>query len=535
MIMNLTTSLTQDMIESQLERVIASRHFCNAPRLSRFLSYLVEECLAGRVDRVKGYSIGLEVFDKTDDFDPQTDTIVRVQARALRRKLSQYYAQEGAQDPVHISIPKGSYEPIFEPFGAIQELTQSAIPSGAQPSIRPSIAVLPFDDLSEDSDQGFMAQGLTEAIITDLSRFKQLLVFSRATTQQAKAEGLSVSQMRNSFRPDFILEGSLRVDGETTNVTIDLVDAQRDNVIFVDHFQSPTTLSALYEIQDKIAQQIAWCLSDSWGPIGQVAAQAKRKGQSTKWDTVDWIYQYYRKGLELDQAERIEIRAGLERAILQDPYSSAAHAVLAFLWLDEYRLETGDVAADILDLALKSAQTAIECDNQSAMAFCALARSQFHLGDFEGFRRSADQALELNPGHADMLAMLGMCFMVRGDEERALPLLDMALLLNPLHPAWYRLIRAYTLMLTDGEPEAALAEMRINPLPEKYFYTCHLIWMLVESGDMDEALREKEALLERFPDFEGFIAHHYRVSGVEPKLAERVFAAWRMVGLKIAE
>ncbi len=89
--MKLTTSLPREVVETQLARIVASKQFCNAPRLSRFLTYVVEESLAGRSDRLKGYAIALEAFDKPADFDPQTDTIVRVQARALRQKLDHYY------------------------------------------------------------------------------------------------------------------------------------------------------------------------------------------------------------------------------------------------------------------------------------------------------------------------------------------------------------------------------------------------------------------------------------------------------------
>jgi hypothetical protein len=107
-----STSIPQaDLVHLQLEKIIASRQFCKAPQLSRFLAYVVQENLAGRRERLKGYSIGVEVFDKRTDFDPQADTIVRVQARALRQKLSQYYAQEGAHDEVLITIAKGTYAP----------------------------------------------------------------------------------------------------------------------------------------------------------------------------------------------------------------------------------------------------------------------------------------------------------------------------------------------------------------------------------------------------------------------------------------
>ncbi len=141
MAMRLVTSLPDEVVQTQLARVIASRQFCNAPRLSRFLTYVVEQCLAGRSDRLKGYTIGLEVFDKDADFDPQTDTIVRVQARALRQKLDQYYAQDGVDDPVYISIAKGGYEPTFFVSWEGEKPTDSVVAANSRRTNKPSIAV----------------------------------------------------------------------------------------------------------------------------------------------------------------------------------------------------------------------------------------------------------------------------------------------------------------------------------------------------------------------------------------------------------
>lgn len=527
-------SVQNDVVKLLLVRIIESRQFCNSPRLSRFLSYVVEESLAGRMDRLKGYTIGLEVFDKPDDFDPQTDTIVRVQARALRRKLDQYYAQDGAQDPVRISIAKGSYEPTFDQFWDAKPQNQEGAHSTVLPTRKPSIAVLPFDDFSQNGCHEFYSHGLTEEIIADLSRFKELSVFSRSTTQKAKAEGLSVKQMRERFLPDFVLEGSFRTDEETVSVTINLVEASEDKVILVDSFKHRMEPAALYGMQDEIAELIASRISDQFGPIGQFAKRARRVGQSTKWETIDWIYRYHRKGIELSHDERVEIKTGLEIAIEQDSNSSDAHAVLSFLLLDEYRLELGEMPADILDLALERAQRAVERDNESALAYCAMALAQFHRGEFASFHRTADHALKLNPGHADMMAMLGTCYAAHGEAQRALPLLDKAIRLSPLHPDWYHLTRAFALMQTEGA-EAALAEMRIAPLHGKFFYKCYLIWMLVEVGDLDAALHEKRALLKLWPEFENTIAVSYRIWGIGGDIKVRTFAAWRSVGLNVIE
>ena len=112
-----TDALTQsqkDLVAEQLERLLASKLFRDTTRMKRFLRYVTEEVLGGRGKRLKGYTIGIEVFDRADDFDPQADTIVRVQAGQLRRRLDLYYAGEGVEDPVRITVPKGRYAPCFE-------------------------------------------------------------------------------------------------------------------------------------------------------------------------------------------------------------------------------------------------------------------------------------------------------------------------------------------------------------------------------------------------------------------------------------
>ena len=104
---------TSDEVHRQLEAVSSSRLFTSSPRLSAFLRYIVERALDGTTDGVKEYSIGIDVFDRNADFDPRTDTIVRVHAGRLRKRLAEYYSTNGAADPVVIEVPKGGYIPTF--------------------------------------------------------------------------------------------------------------------------------------------------------------------------------------------------------------------------------------------------------------------------------------------------------------------------------------------------------------------------------------------------------------------------------------
>lgn len=522
-------TVPSDMVEAQLAHITASSGFRNAPRLQRFLTYVVGECLAGRTDRLKGYSIGLEVFDKNESFDPQTDTIVRVQARALRQKLEQYYGHEGAQDPVVISIPKGTYEPHF----AIADQTGGPAPALAPD--KPSIAVLPFDDFSEDLSHAAFSDGLTEEVIATLSRFKELSVFSRSTTRKAKLDNLSISQMYQAFRPDFVLEGSCRISPQAVVITINLVVAASDEVVLTRHFNRALTPDAIYAVQDEMAVLIAEQIADRFGPLDQYARRAARSGLSLKWETFRWISKYHKYTLQLSQSDREQIREGLARALEADPASSDACAALALVTLDDYRVSlAGRPATAALDQSLDFAQEAVRLDPQNPSALEALALAYFHRGAFERFDQVATQALALNPGHGDMLAMIGVCYGARMDWDRAMPLLDRAIALNPLQPGWFHIPKAIGLMMT-GQTQAAIAEMHVSPLHGVAFYHCHLAWLLSETNNMESAMAQKSLLLEVLPEFEEVVMAHCRAWCIDDAILHRALAGWRRLGLNVRD
>ena len=104
----------QKAIREQLVRILNSGPFLHSRRRQRFLEYLVNEALAGRGDRLKGYNIGVQVFDRPETFDPIIDPLVRTEAARLRDKLREYYGTEGQSDAIHIDLPKGTYAPLIE-------------------------------------------------------------------------------------------------------------------------------------------------------------------------------------------------------------------------------------------------------------------------------------------------------------------------------------------------------------------------------------------------------------------------------------
>src|SRR5262245_42609368 len=108
------TSLPEDLVREHVSHILRSSGFAKSERLKRFLAHAVERTLSGRTDSLKEYSIALEVFDRKPDYNPKVDAVVRVEARRLRSRLEDYYANDGVNEPVRIQIPSGAYVPVIE-------------------------------------------------------------------------------------------------------------------------------------------------------------------------------------------------------------------------------------------------------------------------------------------------------------------------------------------------------------------------------------------------------------------------------------
>ena len=143
---NRWSSSEQKAIRKQLDRILDSGPFRQSQRRRRFLEYIVNETLAGRSDRLKGYSVALEVFGRSENFNPVVDPVVRVEAARLREKLREYYGAEGQKDPIRIDLPKGTYTPqiefrhddarrIVRQAPSTQEVS-STVPSDSRSSVR---------------------------------------------------------------------------------------------------------------------------------------------------------------------------------------------------------------------------------------------------------------------------------------------------------------------------------------------------------------------------------------------------------------
>jgi adenylate cyclase len=167
-----------------LERVVASPDFAASDRARRFLRYVVEETLAGRAERIKAFSVAVEVFGRDESFDPQNDPVVRIEAGRLRRAMEHYYLLSGRNDPVVIEVPKGGYVPVFLTRDIAPD-TEAAAPFPEALPFPPAPSPSPMASSSRRSRQG--SRGARRTISTPISARSAITSIAPPSRRKATA------------------------------------------------------------------------------------------------------------------------------------------------------------------------------------------------------------------------------------------------------------------------------------------------------------------------------------------------------------
>ena len=528
------SELRDTEIKAGLERILESDHFVRASRLSRFLSHVVTETLAGRKDRLSGYAIGLDVFDRPDDFDPSVDTIVRVEARRLRQSLKTYYLECGAKDSVEISIPTGTYVPVFRSRDVPAEPAVTHRPVSARASRRgPVVAVLPFDNYSEDAAESFFANGLTEQLIAALARFRELSVISRHTISRFSRDKFDLNALREQLGVDYFFEGSIRKSTTKVRVTAQLIDAADDVHLWADTFEQVLSAGDLFDIQDNIAETLAARIADRYGPLGRVGG-AGGSSRTGSLDAFAAMLRFYDNYAHHRPDTHAEARAALNNAVEIDPSYADAWAALAAIHLDEFRFGFNVVegGAPALERATQAALHAILLDAENVIGHQFLACAHFHAGDETAFRITAERTLELHPGHADALADLGTCYWMLGDTDLGERLVTRAMELSPTRPGWYHTVPLAKALLA-GDYNVALREALLFYIPG-FHWSC--VWKTAALSRLErwgEAAEELSLLDQIYPGFGKVYyaeAHKWRCS---EDLIETVAESLQLAGLEV--
>jgi adenylate cyclase len=223
-------------VSRHVDRALSSPLFRRAERQSRFLRFVVDAALQSPAAAVKEFEIGMAVYDRTPDYDPRTDPIVRVEAARLRARLREYY-ETSPPDAVRIDIPKGQYVPQFI----------SVRGEPAQPTSDLSILVPPFRSLSADASHRDFCDGLTEEVLHRLAQKPRVSVITQSVAAWLERE--------EGRKPRFLLEGSVRRIGAEMRVTLHLTELTGGGST---HFSTVyrATVSDVFATQEQLADEI---------------------------------------------------------------------------------------------------------------------------------------------------------------------------------------------------------------------------------------------------------------------------------------
>ena len=264
--------VSPERIVLQLQKIISSRSFRRATRLRSLLEYVVAKALNGAAHGE--LQTARDLFGKDADFDPSLDPVVRVQFGRLRRTLSRYFATEGASDPVIITIPGRSYKPVFlrSPAAGVSLSEVLPVVPGERPTTddvdgetystadrgrppgRPSIAVLPFTNLTNDPKQDAFCYGLTEEISHELASRPAVDVVASSSSFQFKDEPVDVRTAGKELGVPLILEGSVRVEKGNTRVVVQLARTEDGVAVWSDSFDSK--MSGSLDTQRTVARKV---------------------------------------------------------------------------------------------------------------------------------------------------------------------------------------------------------------------------------------------------------------------------------------
>lgn len=538
-------------IFGQLERILTSADLAQSDRIKGFLRFVVEESLKGRAERLKEYTIATEVFGRDESFDPQTNTIVRVQAGRLRRQLERYYLTEGRTDEIRISLPKGSYVPVFRRLQLVPELAPApvaqvvpapevaSLPEPAESAARlptgPSIAVLPFENLSGDPGQDFFVDGITEEIINDLTRFPDLRVIARHSTFKYKGQRIDIRDVGRDLGVRFVLEGSVRKAEQMIRVTGQLIDAEDGAHLFSETYDRDLSGQSLFAIQDDIADRIVAAVGQPYGVLARSAVKRTHHKASQDLTAYDAVLRFYDYWMHHSSEGHHAVRAALEAAVKRDESYASAWAALAAVYLDELRfgfnLRSG---SDPLERALTAAQRAVRLDPENSMAYHFLFSAHFHRGELDEFRATSERAVALNPNHADMLSDLGTMLVCIGEDERGMALANKAIALSPTHPGWFH-TAAVIDFYRKGQYEAALAEALQLRMTGFFWNYLALAMCYGQLGRENEARTACDMLLEVAPDIATQIWPSLSFWNLPLELMQAVAEGLRKAGLQVPD
>src|SRR5262245_8499786 len=585
---------SDEEVRQELGTLLARGDFHASERNRRFLTYIVEETLQGRADRIKAYSIAIAAFDRSDDFDPLTDPIVRIEASRLRRSIEHYYLTAGKSDRIRIDMPKGSYVATFryaDPLPAEEAHHAPAPPATrdqpaqparapepvAKPPVQtgkrdinpwiwaaavalvvviaiqaaiyawnrhgganlatlargPSLVVLPFENVGAGGSLDFVARGLTFEVINSLTRFSDLFVFGPETSFEIGKPDLRAASLQ-ALQPDYVLYGSVYSTDETLRVSAILADARTSRPVWSTNLDRNLSTASLLSIQSDIAEQVASAIGRPYGAVFNLTAADVAAKPVANLRSYECVVRFRQGWREYDQRDYDDMRACLEQTIAADPYYARAYASLALLDLDTVRFGFGKdrIKVDPLQEAAGLGLQTIELDPTEPAGYLALSMAYWYLQDYDTSIATAKRGLAIDPHNTDLMAELGLRYAYMEQWSLSRPLIAEAFARNPATPSGYR-IATFQYYYMHGDYTAALHEalqIKARYVLYGYLATAAAYGQLGDKANAEMALGK---VLKIEPGYGDRVADDLAKRGVSPHIIRAIIEGLVKAGLQV--
>lgn len=365
---------------------------------------------------------------------------------------------------------------------------------------RPSIAVLPFINLSGDPEQEYFSDGMTEDIITSFSRFRELSVIARSTSFQYKGQAVAVEKLGEELGVRYVLEGSIRKIAESIRVTTQLSDSRTGRPLWAETFDRKLSATNIFAVQDEITNEVVNTIGDTYGVLSRIRLDEARVNGTDSMEAYECVlraHEYYRNSFT--PKTHLTTRECLEHAVELDPNYADAWAWLAAMYRDEYS-NRFNTQPDPIIRAIETAQHALTLDSMNQEAHIVLAHMLFFRGELEAFFVAAERAIAVNPNSFDLLSSMGLYIAFAGEYERGVELFRNASALNPHPPGWFY-VPFFLDHFRKGEYEEALAEAQKIDMPGYFLSHVARGAAYGKLGREQEAESAAASLLELYPDF----------------------------------
>jgi adenylate cyclase len=438
----------------------------------------------------------------------------------VRDRLPFTFEDLGEQQVKNIARPVHVYR--VHPTGGSAELTRPALPLPD----KPSIAVLPFANMSGDPEQEYFADGMVEEITTALSKIRWFFVIARNFAFTFKGRVVDVKGIGRELGVRYVLEGSVRRGGIRLRITAQLVDAQSGNHVWAERYDRE--LADIFAVQDEITERVVAAIEPQLYAAEHLRNQRKSPESLDAWDCIARALSYVGLGTPAGHAEA---EALCRRAIAIAPDYGQAHSLLA--WVLTLRHAFSTQLKAVLGDAAEEARKALRLDEQDAWAHMSHGMVLFRMRRPAEAERAYRRALELNPSFALAHATLGWLLAVRGANEEAVKSAERALRLSPSDP---RVGATASHVITFARFSAqqysdcvASARELIERYPQYHPARYVLISAAAMNGDIDMASEALADLLRLQPDFS--LAWLAEVMPWTGEIGDRLLEGWRKAGV----